>query len=197
MNDLIQQCESDLAAAVLAIQQPRTNFQIQHFVVGQHDTEPRRWHQCVLELQIKIQLLKRAEIERRMTLRKIERLRQSSELDSRDQADLLTIDLEAHELAVLGAVREAETLYAIYKSFGRTYTREELDAAETEYWQLRLTRQAKHELIANGRIGVGNLDSLEQIGQSVTQEFIQRLGLELCEPNSQTQSTITNQTQAK
>lgn len=165
MNDLIERCDKDLADAIRAIQQPRTNFQLQHFVVGQHDTEPRRWWQCVLELQIKIQNLKRAAIQRRQIERKIKALRNGGD-EAKDEGALLMLDLQDQELAVLGAIRETETLYAIFKSFPRGYTREELDAAEAEYWHKRLTRQARHEINATGVIGVGNQEALEQIGIS-------------------------------
>ena len=178
MQDPIPQIESELRDAILAIQQPRTDFQLAHFVVGQHDTDPRRWHQCVLELSLKIYNLKRARIERRIAERKIFELRKHGAID---EAELAELDLEQHELAVIGAAREAQTLYAIYKSFGRTYTHAELMAAEAEYWQKRLTRQAKHSLVATGRIGAGDLDSFEQIGQPVTLEFLKRMERETCQ----------------
>lgn len=165
MNDLIERCDKDLADAIRAIQQPRTNFQLRHFVVGQHDTEPRRWWQCVLELQIKIQNLKRAQIHRRQIERKIKALRNGGD-EAKDEGALLMLDLEDQELAILGAIRETETLYAIFQSFPRGYTREELDQAEADYWQKRLTRQARHEINATGAIGVGNQEALEQIGIS-------------------------------
>jgi hypothetical protein len=182
MNDLLSKCESELSPALKTIQMPRTPFQLQHFVVGQHDTEPRRWHQCVLEMQIKLFALRRAQISRRQLCRKIGALRRGDD-ELRDQAALLQVDLEEQDLAIIGAVRELETLYAIFKAFPRTYTREELDAAEAEYWQKRLTRQAKHELIAQGRVGIGNLESLEQIGQPLTTEFVRRIEQELCLPS--------------
>jgi len=179
MNALISSCEVELAAAVRAIQQPRTNFQLKYFVVGQHDTEPRRWWQCVLELQIKIQNLKRAEIHRRQLERKIQTLRRGGE-ESQDEAELLQLEMEEQDLAVLGALREAETLFAIYKSFPRAYTSEELNAAEEDYWHARLTRQATHELVSTGRVGVGNLDSLRQIGKPVTSALIREFERHLC-----------------
>jgi hypothetical protein len=165
MNDLITKFESELAGAIEAIQQPRTDFQLAHFVVGQHDTEPRRWWQCVLELQLKIQSLKRAQIERRRTMRRILEL-EAGDLDARDEAALLRLGIEETDLAIIGAVRETQALYAIFRSFPKSYTREELDDAEAEYWQKRLVRQARQEINSMGTIGVGNQDSLEQIGIS-------------------------------
>ena len=180
-EELIQTCEAQLADAIIAIQQPRTDFQLTHFVVGQHDTEPRRWFQCVLQLQLNLQNLKRAVVQQRITRRKIERLRQSGTVDDFDEAALLQIDLDSHALAVIGTVRETQTLMAIFRSFAQSYTNEELNAAEEEYWQKRLRRQAKHSLIATGRIGVGDLDSFHQIGTPVTIETIRSLEVERCQ----------------
>lgn len=192
MNDILRKCESELSHAITAIQQPRTNFQLAHFVVGQHDTEARCWHQCVLELQIKLGALKRAEIGSRQVARKIAALEACGDIEADDEAALLRLDLEDHERAVLGAEREAQALYAIFLSFPRGYSREELDAAEEEYWRKRLTRQARQEINATGTIGVGNQDALEQIGISP--------GPLLAEAkeclNSQNQSTYSTDTTA-
>jgi hypothetical protein len=174
-DQLIHTCESELRDAIVAIQQPRTAYQIAHFVVGQHDTEPRRWMQCVLELQLKLQSLRRAQVERRIALRKIAALRALGNSETDDEAALLEIDLEAHALAVVGAVRETEVLLAIFRSFPRQYTNAELNAAEEEYWQQRLTRQAKHSLVATGRIGAGDLDALHQTGTPIGMELFRRL----------------------
>lgn len=191
-NKLILACETELRDAILAIQQPRTDFQLKHFVVGQHDTEPRRWLQCVLELQIKIQNLKRALIEQRITQRKIGELRTEGTPDAIDRAELLEIDLEAHALAIVGAVRETQTLFAIFHSFERGFTNEELNAAEEDYWQKRLTRQAKHSLLATGRIGVGDLDSLYQTGNPITAAGIRRLEAEFCSDQIQNLSEASS-----
>lgn len=179
-TDLIRTCDSALKDAILAIQQPRTDFQLKHFVIGQHDAEPRRWLQCVLELQIKLQNLKRAGIEQRMTGRRIDALRAEGTPDALDRAELLEIDLEAQGLAIVGAIRETQALFAIFRSFPRGYTNEELNAAEADYWQKRLARQARHSLAATGRIGVGDLDALHQTGRPVTVETIRELEAELC-----------------
>ena len=167
MNEIIERCESELALAICAIQQPRTNFQLKHFVVGQHDTEPRRWMQCVLELQIKLQNLKRAAINRRKINRKIAAFAARGDEESADEAALLQIDRDEHELAIMGALRETEALFAIYQSFPRSYTRDEIDASEDEYWQKRIARQARHGILSNGSIGMGDLDSMAQIGLSI------------------------------
>lgn len=201
MNDILSQLESnELRDAIVAIQQPRTDFQIQHFVVGQHDTEPRRWMQCVLELSIKLNVLKRSAIERRKAMRKLaelELLATHGNEDAADDAELMRLDLEQHDLATVGAIREAQALYAIFKSFKKQYTHAELMESEAEYWQARLTRQAKHSLVATGRIGVGDLDSWEQIGQPMTTDKIRQMEIELCEPSLSGLLTATDSTPEK
>jgi hypothetical protein len=118
--------------------------------------------------------------------RKIEVLRKGGD-ESQDEAELLQLEMQDHDLAVLGALRETEALYAIYKSFPRRYTSEELNAAEEEYWHKRLTRQAAHELFSTGRLGVGNVDSLQQIGKPVTGALIREIEGQLCLQNHQEQ----------
>ena len=62
MNDLIKIDEridnvikaiTEMEDAFNAIQQPRTSYVLERFVVGQHDTDTQRYAQCVLEMQIK------------------------------------------------------------------------------------------------------------------------------------------------
>lgn len=167
MNDLaiLDEWHDELVHAVHAIQQPRTDFELTHFVVGQHDTEPRRWAQCVLELQIKIQNLRRARIAQRQLTRQIKKLQRKGTRKAVDKAELLRIDVEDHAMAILGAIREAQALWAIFKSFPRSYSRAELNAAEEEYWNRRLYRQALQDANASGRVGVGNQDALRMLGR--------------------------------
>lgn len=167
MSELIERIESTLADSIKAIQQPRTPWELKHFTVGQHESEPRAWAQCTLELQQKAVALKRAEIIRRQIQRRIARLEERGTEAAFDKAELLKLDLLEQELAVLGAQREAEALLEIYNSFGRTYTRDELNAAESEYWHRRLLRQATLDVNAMGRIGVGNQDALRMAGIAI------------------------------
>jgi len=102
MNDLIPFDESRwhrLDESIKAIQQPRTNFQIEKFVVGQHLTEVRRWHQCVLELQVKRQVLRRAEIQIRQLIRRAEKLEAKGTPEASDKAALLRLDIDDLSLA--------------------------------------------------------------------------------------------------
>jgi hypothetical protein len=117
----------EMESAFLEIQQPRTPFVLEKFVVGQHDTLETQYQQCVLEMQVKYDNIRRAKLNKKKILFKIaEYESKNSELDQ-IEADILKIDLEEQERAMLGAIREFETLYSIWQSFPNKYTREDID----------------------------------------------------------------------
>ena len=160
----------EMETAFLEIQQPRTAYVLDKFVVGQHDTDETRYAQCVLELQVKYDNIRRAKLNKKKILIRIEELeKKGGDIDLID-ADLMRIDLEEQDRAMLGALREFEALYRIWQSFPKKYTRQQLDLNQPEYWQLRLQRQAYQDMQATGRIGVGNNEALRQIGMASVPE---------------------------
>ena len=166
--DNVMKLVKEMESAFLEIQMPRTEFVLNKFVVGQHDHDTLAYSQCVLEMQIKYDNLRRAKLGRRRIEIQIKELEdKGTEIDQID-ADLKRIDLEEQDRAVLGALREFEALYKIWQSFPKKYTREEIDAAQPDYWKLRLERQAQQDLQATGRVGVGNNEALRQINMAAT-----------------------------
>ena len=161
----------EMENAFLEIQQPRSAFVLEKFVVGQHDTLETQYSQCVLELQVKYDNIRRAKLNKKKLQIKIdEYIKKGSEIDL-IESELLKIDLEEQDRAMLGALREFEALYSIWQSFPKKYTREELDANQPEYWQRRLTRQAQQDIQSGGRIGVGNQEAIRQLSSNTLQEI--------------------------
>lgn len=155
---------SEMHGAFDAIQQPRSDYQIEKFVVGQYDSPERQYMQCVLELSIKHDNIRRALLERQRIGLDIEALGQRAN-DSRASLDLLErqYDLENTDRAILGALREFDVLFAIYESLPK-FTHEQLQAAEADYWQRRLRRQANDDIATIGAVAHGNREALRQIG---------------------------------
>lgn len=146
-------------------QQPRSDFALRHFVVGQHDMPGRQRAQAVIELQVKLSSIKRGSIERRRIALRSDRAQKRFELgDTLDQREAAMdieqaeVDLEELNLALLGAVREANILLSLLATMP-TYTRDQLEAEEAEYWARRLTRQ----YVVGGRDIGGNLDAVLQV----------------------------------
>jgi hypothetical protein len=166
------QAIAEMQGAFDEIQQPRSDYVLQNFVVGEKDTDPARYAQCVLELQIKYDVIRQAKLHRRKLEIEIAEFEALGTETSQIDAALKRIDIEIQDRAYLGASREFEALYGIWKSFPHKYTHEELNAAQREYWEKRLTRQANQDLIASGRVSVGNIDALRQIGQLPKRELL-------------------------
>lgn len=167
----IKEMVSEMESAFLEIQQPRTDYALRHFVVNQHDTKEQQYAQCVLELQIKYDNIRRALLGKKKVEIEIRNLEKSAtEVDLID-AEIKKIDLEEQNRAMLGAWREFKSLYKIWQEFPKKYTREELDAGQSNYWRKRLTRQANQDLQATGRVQVGNMESLTQIGMTTVPEL--------------------------
>lgn len=163
--DLIK-VKQELASSIEAISQGRSNFAIQHFVVGDHCTPERQFVQCVLELQVKLFNIKRDEIRLRKLIKKKE-----AEQDS-DDKELAQLDIEELTLQILSQKREAGTLYSIYSALPK-FSYQQIQEAEAGYWQERLARQAQLDIDSSGRVGVGNLDALRQAG-ILTNDFADR-----------------------
>ena len=148
-----------------AIQMARTPEVLRRFVVGAQaiDHPAQGWAQTVLELQIKYDDIRRARINAELIQLDIDELESDGTEKSRLNARLKHIDLEAQDRAMLGAVREFQSLYTIYKSFDRRYTRAELDDSQVDYWQNRLTRQALQDQQSRHLgISAGNLEALRE-----------------------------------
>jgi hypothetical protein len=176
----------DVLLAMAEVQQSRSNFQIEKFVVNQHDTEEMRYMQTIIELQQLYYTIKTVSLEMKKTEIEISRLRETNdEIDELD-AQIKELGLEQTRLVGIGAFRELDQLLSIYDSFKKKYTRAEIEAAQPEYWNKRLSRQATLEAIGGTQAQAAHLDSLRQIGalemaseggiRAVTQEMQQMTG---------------------
>src|SRR3990172_2368790 len=144
-----------------AIAMPRPAYVLEHLVVLPNEHITQQWQQCVLEMRIKYNNIRRSLLQRQKLLRDIE-----SEQDDLE-VQIKQIDLDDLDWGLLGMAREFEALYTIYQQFPKRFTREELDAGQAEYWYNRLTKQAHQDILANGRVSVGNQEALRQIRASL------------------------------
>ena len=150
--------------AIAEIQQPRSRFQLERFVLGQHATDEMRYYQVCLELQDMLHKYKLAEINKKKTDIKIERLRLTG--DELDELEAQEIELgqEQTRLAVIGAQRELAHLIDIWDTFQHKYTREEIEAAQPNYWHARLTNNAKAMLMGGSSVNAAHIEAMEQAG---------------------------------
>ena len=152
----------NIADAISEVQQPRSRFQLVHFVIGQHDTPEMRYYQLCIELQDMGYKLRVAQIAVRKSQIEIERLLATGdELDALE-AEEKQVDLEQTQIVMCGAEREIAVLTDLFDE-STHYTRDEIEHAQPEYWKVRLTRQTNLQLMA-GRVDAGQLTSLHNAG---------------------------------
>jgi len=176
MNEMVEiDKDTELMLALKWLPQPRTDYQLEKFVVGRHETEEMRYAHCVLNIRIKYNALRRSKI----ALEKIDFQIEQLKVKAEDMGDKLSefkwrekvIDKEEAEGAVLGAIRELSALYKIWNTFEKKYTREEINAVQEIYWKKRLSKQAENDLLATGRVSKGNLESLSHIGMTANPQL--------------------------
>lgn len=154
----------DVLEAIAEIQQPRSDFQLEHFVVGQHDTEEMQYYQCLVELQNIYYTIRTVSLELKKAEIEIDRLRSTGDEIDEIDAQIKEIGLEQTRVVAVGSFRELEKLLKIYNSFPKKFTRSEIEQAQPDYWRKRLTRQATLESVGGTQALAANLDSLRQIG---------------------------------
>jgi hypothetical protein len=152
----------NITEAITEIQQPRSRFQLVHFVIGQHDTPEMRFYQLCLELQDMGYKLRLAEIAVRKSQVEIRRLVETGDELDAIEAEEKQVGLEQTEIVMRGAERELAVLGDLFDD-SQKFTRDEIEHAQPEYWQKRLTRQTNLQLMAGG-VQWAQLDSLRQAG---------------------------------
>jgi hypothetical protein len=150
--------------AIAEVQQPRSRFQLERFVLGQHATPEMQYYQTVIELQDAIYKYKLAVINVKKAKLKIAKLRATgNELDEL-KAQERELGLAQTQFAMVGAEREMTHLLEIFDSFTHKYTRAEIEAAQPEYWQARLTNNAKAMLMGGASVNPAHIEAMEQAG---------------------------------
>jgi small-conductance mechanosensitive channel len=127
--------------------QPRSNFVLTHFVVGQHDRPARQRQQAVLELREMLFSLADTADEVRLAELDIEEyINLATTGDDiqrtryRIRADQARRKIQQLKMHVQGRLHECDFLYGLIQQMPQA-SRDDLEREEAEYWQARLTRQ--------------------------------------------------------
>jgi predicted transcriptional regulator len=160
----------EIDKAIAEIQQPRSRFQLERFVLGQHATPEMRYYQTVIELQDMIYKYKLAQIAVKKSEVKIAKLRESGDELDELKAQEVELGLIQTRFTMLGAERELAHLVDIWNGFEQKFTREEIEAAQPDYWQARLTNNAKAMLMGGSGVNAAHIEAMEQAG--VLESFV-------------------------
>lgn len=147
------------------VAQARTRYQIDKFVIGQHDTDEQRYKQVVLEIRTLVGNIKRIYLTVEKTKINLNELKAKKDPISQIDAELIQLDLEDSEYGLHGALKELQYFLEVWENWEKKYTAEEIENMQPAYWNARLNRQASLEAIGSGgTVAWASLDALHQIG---------------------------------
>jgi predicted transcriptional regulator len=154
----------EIEKAIAEVQQPRSRFQLERFVLGQHATDEMKYYQTVIELQDAIYKYKLALINVKKAELKIAKLRATSDELDELKAQEVELGMAQTQFAMLGAEREMKHLLEIFDTFTHKYTREEIESAQSDYWQARLSNNAKAMLMSGQSVNPAHIEAMDQAG---------------------------------
>jgi hypothetical protein len=164
--------DQELQDAFREIQMSRTPYALDKLVVKTHFTPEQQYVQCVVEIQNAYYTLRLAGLDCR---KKELELATIPDTDiGRIDREIKELELEQARLGMLGRERELQALVEIWRSFPQRYTRRQIDAASRTEYERKLSAQSVHDLMAMGRVSVGNLEGLRQVG--IRDEFLKMAG---------------------
>lgn len=152
--------------------------QINNFVIKSHVTDARQLKQTLVEIENRVHNEKKIKIDRQKTVVNIARLERSKK-STEDEFDLEEIDLDLESLQLDLEMWDRKLVQLKYElNVFLDYVKENLEDLndlekssewseedERKYWIARLGKQAALDIIANGRVGIGNLDSIAMMKQ--------------------------------
>ena len=150
-----------------------TPGQVKNFVINSNVTDFKQLRQVLVEIESRNHERKKIKMDMRRKEIGIEKLQAKLEVETDPyERELIQIDIDEYELD-LGkfsvSIRQYDYELAPFMEYiQRNFdTIEELEKAaeykeedERKYWIARMGKQAAIDIYANGRIGIGNMDSI-------------------------------------
>jgi hypothetical protein len=140
---------TDYSALAAQIDQSRSRFQIERFVVGQHHTLEMQYVQLVRELAGLQDAVEEGELIASKLDAEAEELRESGKRSADIEAELKerqAVSVRRRLISTRREMRMMEELFATYPSF----TRDDVEEAQEQYWKERLLRTAALQALSGG-----------------------------------------------
>lgn len=150
--------------AIKEITQSRSKYQIEKFVIGQHHSLEMQYYQLCLEASVLIDAIKESELRIKKLKAQAEELRETGKKSDAIEADILELRIPAMENSLNGSRRELAFMEEMFEQFPK-FTRDEIEAAQQEYWETRLTRVAQLQMLSRqGGVDWAQLEAVYQAG---------------------------------
>ena len=136
----------------------RSDYQLRHFVIGQHDTPQMRYRQILIEIKSLVTKIRLAELDLKKNRIKLDRLGD----DPLDliKAEKLQLGMAVTADALEAARRELDFLLKLAEEYPQ-YTPQDIEDNQQEYWEARLNRQANIDRMSvTEQVSAANLTSM-------------------------------------
>ena len=150
--------------------QTRSDYQLEKFVIGQHDTPEMQYRQILIEAQSLIYNIRSAELNLKKSELEAQKLDATGDPIDAIDAEEKRLGMAYTLIALEGARAELACLENLFKQYPQ-FTPTQIEANQPDYWKKRLNRQAELD-IASSRDGISgaNLQSMLSAGLFDNQE---------------------------
>jgi hypothetical protein len=152
----------NIQAAIKEIQQSRSRYQLEKFVVGQHDSPEMQYYQLVIEANGTTNSIKETELRIEKVKAEAEELRETGKKSDSIEAQIKELSIPELETQLIGQRRELAFMEELFLQY-ENYTREDIELAQPEYWRNRLMRVGEMQMLARqGGVDWAHLQALYQ-----------------------------------
>jgi len=148
--------------AIKEIQQSRSRYQIEKFVVGQHDSPEMQYYQLCIEANGTSDAIKETELRIEKLKAEADELRETGKKSDAIEAQIKELGVPSLETQLIGQRRELAFMEELFSQY-ENYTREDIEAAQPEYWRNRLMRVGEMQMLAKqGGVDWAHIQALYQ-----------------------------------
>jgi hypothetical protein len=172
--------KDQLMEFALDVAEPYSDFQMSNFVLNTQITDYRILRQAILEIESRSQIVFTIKLAVRRNAAEVEQFDEDIEDYNGRPAGLKLIqiekertiyDLRVNKKRLLQAQEELDLLtLKVEQVYGnidnvKHELEDNVEAKEKHYWVSRLAKQAAMDIVAQGRIGVGNMEAISNMDE--------------------------------
>jgi len=152
----------NIETAIKEIQQSRSRYQLEKFVVGQHDSPEMQYYQLVIEANGTTNSIKETELRIEKVKAEADELRETGKKSDSIEAQIKELSIPELETQLIGQRRELAFMEELFSQY-ENYTREDIELAQPEYWKSRLMRVGEMQILARqGGVDWAHIQALYQ-----------------------------------
>jgi hypothetical protein len=154
----------ELKDRIKEIQQSRSRYQIEKFVAGIHHSPEMQYYQLCIETNQVIGSIEETELRIEKIKAEAEELAETGKKSDAIEAKIKLLSIDPLEAHLIGSKRELEILEELLAKYPE-YSRKEIEAAQKDYWETRLTRTAQLQMLSRqGGVDWAQLEAIYQAG---------------------------------